>query len=178
MCVCLFVRVFCSKEESQEVGYCTHLEWVSPRASAFTQLLMLAAAFQGGVCLYHVALPKLREQHKKGFNDPKVPTASTKLGQTPALKPIMGVARWRDSTHVQQIIFPDPSGLKFAHIKTRMNYMDEDHCWRPREPQKTTVKNTNNKSPNDPRRSGLNACLEVFVACLGKLCDMCMLTVK
>lgn len=107
MCVCLFVRVFCSKEESQEVGYCTHLEWVSPRASAFTQLLMLAAAFQGGVCLYHVALPKLREQHKKGFNDPKVPTASTKLGQTPALKPIMGVARWNHVYHKSFVGFVD-----------------------------------------------------------------------
>jgi hypothetical protein len=93
--------------ETKEVGYCTQLEWAPPRASAFSQLLVLAASFQGAVCLYHVALPKLQDKNKKGvYTDLKTPTATTQLSQTPALKPF-GLARWPAVHHRAFVSFCD-----------------------------------------------------------------------
>ena len=79
---------------SSDVGYCTHLEWISPRASSYSQLNLLAASFQGGLCLYHVALPKIQNKDSSGasskrspYVDINPPTEKTKLSETAIIKP-------------------------------------------------------------------------------------------
>jgi hypothetical protein len=86
-----------------EVGYCTHLEWISPRPSLST-LPMLAAAFQGGVSVYHVALPVMLQSGK--MQPLKPPTNTTQLSQTPQLKP-WGIARWPNVHHLAQVSWLD-----------------------------------------------------------------------
>ena len=72
---------------------------------------MLTAAFQGGVCLYHVALPKVLDKSstsKKGssYVALKPPSEKTQLSQTPALKP-MGVLRFPAVYHFAYGAFCD-----------------------------------------------------------------------
>ncbi|KAG7373353.1 hypothetical protein IV203_034077 [Nitzschia inconspicua] len=76
-----------------EVGHCTHLEWIVPRGSSYSQLLLLAASFQGALCLYHVALPKIQDKNGKKYTDPKNPTEKTTLSQTMSIKPFC-CSRW------------------------------------------------------------------------------------
>ena len=73
---------------SKNVGFCTHMEWISPKP-ALSSLLFLAAAFQGGVTMYHVALPVFQSK-KKGsqtIEELKKPSATTQLSQTICVKP-------------------------------------------------------------------------------------------
>eukprot|EP00536_Pseudo-nitzschia_multiseries_P007798 jgi/Psemu1/256590/estExt_Genewise1Plus.C_1870025 len=96
------VTTWSSKEQTQttvdgdkgsnaNVGHCTHLEWIPYRASSHKQLLLLAASFQGALCLYHVALPKLQDKSntsKRGtYLDIRPPNEKTILGQTISIKP-------------------------------------------------------------------------------------------
>ena len=113
--------------ESKEVGYCTHLEWISPRASAFSQLMILAASFQGALTMYHVALPKVKD--KKGvYRDPKPPTATTQLSQTFTIKPF-GLARWPAVHHRAFVSFcdlgphtPPTAAVLLTGLDTNLDY--------------------------------------------------------
>lgn len=89
-----------SHEESGSmggVGYCTHLEWVSPRGSSFNQLQLLSASFQGGLCLYHISLPKVQDKSitskKEQYIDVKPPTEKTSLSQTVLIQPFC-LSKW------------------------------------------------------------------------------------
>ncbi len=91
-----------------ELGVCTHLEWIPYRASAHTQLLLLAASFQGALCLYHVALPKVQDKSsgKNGYTEIKAPTDKTVLNQTISLKPFC-FSKWATTHHRASCSFVD-----------------------------------------------------------------------
>jgi hypothetical protein len=90
------------------LGICTHLEWIPYRASAHKQLLLLAATFQGALCLYHVALPKIQDKStgKKGFTEIKSPTEKTNLSQTISLRPFC-FSKWTTTHHRASCAFVD-----------------------------------------------------------------------
>jgi hypothetical protein len=95
------------------VGYCTHLEWVPYRLSSYKQLLLLAASFQGALCLYHVALPKIQDKNgggsssKRGsYVDIKAPTEKTTLSQTFTIKPFC-LSKWTSMHHKSSCSFVD-----------------------------------------------------------------------
>jgi hypothetical protein len=94
--------------EATELGICTHLEWIPYRASAHKQLLLLAATFQGALCLYHVALPKIQDKTmgKKGFTEIKPPTEKTSLSQTISLRPFC-FSKWMTTHHRASCAFVD-----------------------------------------------------------------------
>ena len=54
---------------------------------------MLVAGFQGGVALYHVALPAIESKSDGKLEPVSAPTQTTQLSQTPNLKPF-SLARW------------------------------------------------------------------------------------
>lgn len=91
-----------------EVGYCTHLEWSSPNLSTnpMNCLLLLAASFQGGLLLYHIGLPKIKDKEKRVYVDLKSPTSATQLSSTVALHPF-GIARWPAVYHKTSVTFVD-----------------------------------------------------------------------
>eukprot|EP00531_Pseudo-nitzschia_arenysensis_P008969 CAMPEP_0116119166 /NCGR_PEP_ID=MMETSP0329-20121206/2493_1 /TAXON_ID=697910 /ORGANISM="Pseudo-nitzschia arenysensis, Strain B593" /LENGTH=1930 /DNA_ID=CAMNT_0003612843 /DNA_START=102 /DNA_END=5893 /DNA_ORIENTATION=- len=91
-----------------ELGVCTHLEWIPYRASAHKQLLLLVASFQGALCLYHVALPKVQDKSsgKKGYTEIKAPTDKTVLNQTISLKPFC-FSKWATTHHRASCSFVD-----------------------------------------------------------------------
>jgi hypothetical protein len=95
-------------ESTTEVGICTHLEWMPFRASSHKQLLLLAASFQGALCLYHVALPKVQDKSsgRKGYTEIKPPTDKTNLGQTISLKPFC-FSKWTTTHHRTSCAFVD-----------------------------------------------------------------------
>jgi hypothetical protein len=91
-----FVTPWSAKENADDTasvdfGYCTHLEWITPRGTSYSQLMLLSASFQGALCLYHVALPKIQDKKdtsKKGsYIDVKKPTEKTTLSQTVSINP-------------------------------------------------------------------------------------------
>eukprot|EP00537_Pseudo-nitzschia_pungens_P005976 CAMPEP_0172360890 /NCGR_PEP_ID=MMETSP1060-20121228/4819_1 /TAXON_ID=37318 /ORGANISM="Pseudo-nitzschia pungens, Strain cf. cingulata" /LENGTH=2771 /DNA_ID=CAMNT_0013082989 /DNA_START=94 /DNA_END=8409 /DNA_ORIENTATION=+ len=92
------------------VGHCTHLEWIPYRASSHKQLLLLAASFQGALCLYHVALPKLQDKSnssKKGtYIEIRPPNEKTILGQTISVKPFC-YSKWTKTYHKSSCSFVD-----------------------------------------------------------------------
>ena len=97
-----------SLDASIELGACTHLEWIPYKASAHKQLLLLAAAFQGALCLYHVALPKVQDKTsgKKEYVEIKPPTDKTNLSQTISLKPFC-FSKWTSTHHKAFCAFVD-----------------------------------------------------------------------
>jgi hypothetical protein len=94
--------------QTKEIGYCTHLGWSCPNASSNPNdsLLILGASFQGGILLYHVALPKIKDKAKRAYVDLKAPTHSTQLGSTISIHPF-GTARWPAVYHKTVISFVD-----------------------------------------------------------------------
>ncbi len=91
-----------------ELGVCTHLEWIPYRASAHKHLLLLAASFQGALCLYHVALPKVQDKAsgKRGYVEIKPPTDKTVLNQTISLRPFC-FSKWATTHHRASCSFVD-----------------------------------------------------------------------
>jgi hypothetical protein len=80
-------------ETSNQVGHCTHLEWMSPKPACLSTLAFLAASFQGGIALYHVALPVRVNTTTGVTTEMPPPTSSTQLSQTIAIQPFC-MARW------------------------------------------------------------------------------------
>jgi hypothetical protein len=79
--------------DGKDAGHCTHLAWMPPQPS-MSYLQMIAAGFQNGLAIFHVALPVLTDRStKNGFQIIPEPTAATLLSQTPALKPLVA-KRW------------------------------------------------------------------------------------
>eukprot|EP00934_Nitzschia_sp_Nitz4_P009070 Nitzschia sp. Nitz4//scaffold258_size27474//3690//11194//NITZ4_008184-RA/size27474-augustus-gene-0.31-mRNA-1//1//CDS//3329544482//9060//frame0 len=113
-----------------DIGYCTHLEWVAPKATAHNQLLLLSASFQGGHCLYHVALPKVQDS-SSGSNKyvtVKPPNEKTQLSQTPVIQPF-SACRWPSTFHFASASFCDvtpqlPLSLSvlLTGLQTNMDY--------------------------------------------------------
>ena len=97
-----------SSDAATELGVCTHLEWIPYRASAYKQLLLLAASYQGALCLYHVALPKVQDKSsgKKGYMEIKPPTEKTGLNQTISLRPFC-FSKWATTHHRASCSFVD-----------------------------------------------------------------------
>lgn len=88
-----------------ESGACTHLEWITHRP-AVSSLDLIAASFQGGVAVFHVALPLVLAEGKdtkrmsvgvsparKQYKPLPVPTSTTPLSKTPLLDPI-AATKW------------------------------------------------------------------------------------
>lgn len=74
-----------------EAGMCTNLEWLPPQSS-LSSLLMLAAGFQGGVAVFHIALPHIADASKPGKYIPvPPPTQSTQLVSTPPIRPFAAI---------------------------------------------------------------------------------------
>ena len=94
--------------DATELGICTHLEWVPYRASAYKQLSILAASFQGALCLYHVALPKVQDKvsGKKAYIEIKPPSEKTVLNQTISLRPFC-FSKWPTTHHRASCAFVD-----------------------------------------------------------------------
>ena len=70
---------------------CTNLEWLPPQSS-LSSLLMLAAGFQGGIAVFHVALPHIADESKTGKYIPvPPPTQTTQLSSTPPIRPFAAV---------------------------------------------------------------------------------------
>lgn len=94
--------------QTNEVGYCTHLAWSCPNATSNPNdsLFILGASFQGGILLYHISLPKMKDKALRAYVDLKAPTHSTQLGATISIHPF-GTARWSAVYHKTAISFVD-----------------------------------------------------------------------
>ena len=89
--VMTFLTLQCSFPDKADAGMCTNLEWISPEPS-ISSLLMLAAGFQGGIAVFHVALPFIPDESRTGCYIPvPVPTQATQLGGTPQIRPFSAV---------------------------------------------------------------------------------------
>ncbi|CAJ1959779.1 unnamed protein product [Cylindrotheca closterium] len=95
-------------QQTGEIGYCTRLEWSGPNptSSPIDTLLILVAAFQGGVLFYHVSLPKIKDKAKRAYVELKAPTNSTQLGSTIVLHPV-AATRWPAVYHKTAVSFVD-----------------------------------------------------------------------
>lgn len=77
--------------DKADAGMCTNLEWLPPQPE-LSSLLLLAAGFQGGFAVFHVALPYVSDDSSKGKYIPvPLPTQSTQLASTPQIRPFAAV---------------------------------------------------------------------------------------
>lgn len=69
---------------------CTSIEWLPPQSS-LSSLLLLAAGFQGGMAVFHVALPHIADDKTGKYLQVPPPTQSTQLSSTPPIRPFAAV---------------------------------------------------------------------------------------
>lgn len=94
-------------DSKDDVGTCTHLEWLPPQPS-FSSLLQLAASFQSGVTIFHVSLPFMVDKSNQGKYIPiPAPTQSTQLNMTPQIRPFAAIrfVKKHEETHASWIDF-------------------------------------------------------------------------
>ncbi|CAB9512092.1 expressed unknown protein [Seminavis robusta] len=87
-------------EQQVDAGICTSLQWLPPQP-ACSSLLLLAAGFQGGFAVFHVALPLVADEKTGKFSPSANPQMqSTQLAATPQIHPFSAV---RLSTQQQDL---------------------------------------------------------------------------